>query len=459
MPLSYNWQRTKNVPYNLFGNKMLNRVLFQRMDNSPLIIFRIFFGILISLESFGAIATGWVKRNLIDPTHFFPFIDFEWLHPIPGNGMYYYFAIMGFLGICIALGLKYRVTMIAFTFMWSATYLMQKTAYNNHYYLLILISLLMCFFPAHRSRSVDVKLNPTLEANSMFAYVKWFIVLQLLIVYTYASVAKMYGDWLDFSMIKVLMQPRKDYWLVGELLQQLWVHKIIGVAGIVFDLLIIPALLYKKTRKIAFILSIFFHLFNSIVFQIGIFPYLALAFSVFFFDPETIRSIFFKSKTPYVPTVLSSPNYRNGLLMVAGLYFLFQVLLPVRHYIIEDDVLWTEEGHRMSWRMMLRSRTGKGNFMAIDEYSNEIYRIDPKNYLTKAQLRKVYSYPDFAWQFAQYIKNDFKKDNKDVAVFLKNSEISINGKPYKPFIDPKTNLAKERWKPFKHHTWILPSNP
>ena len=41
---------------------MLNRLLFQRIDNSSLIIFRIFFGILISLECFGAIATG--QRNV-----------------------------------------------------------------------------------------------------------------------------------------------------------------------------------------------------------------------------------------------------------------------------------------------------------------------------------------------------------------------------------------------------------
>lgn len=438
---------------------MLDRVLFQRIDNSPLIIFRIFFGFLISLESFGAIATGWVKRNLIEPTHFFPFIDFEWLQPLPGTGMYYYFCIMGILGICIALGFKYRISIITFTLMWTATYLMQKTAYNNHYYLLILISLMMCFFPAHRGSSVDVKMLPKLKADSMYSYVKWFIVLQLFIVYTYASVAKMYGDWLDFSMIKVLMQPRKDYLFVGELLQQLWVHKIIGLAGILFDLLIIPALLYKKTRSTAFFLSIFFHVFNSIVFQIGIFPYLALAFSVFFFEPKTIRSIFFKTKIPFKPKVVPAPQNRNVLVVMASVYFILQVLLPVRHYFIEDDVLWTEEGHRMSWRMMLRSRLGKGTFIAIDQKTKKEYPIDPKDYLTFSQKRKVFSYPDFAWQFAQYIKQDFKKDNKEVAVYIKNSKISINGKPYRPFIDPSINLALEPWKPLEHHTWILPSKP
>lgn len=438
---------------------MFNKLLFQKVDNSSLIIFRIFFGILISLECFGAIATGWVRRNLIDPKYNFPFIDFDWLHPLPGPGMYFYFSFMGLLGLCIAFGFKYRVSIITFTLLWTATYFMQKTAYNNHYYLLILISLLMCFFPAEKAKSIDVKLNPKLETNYMYSYVKWTIVLQLFIVYVYASFAKIYIDWLDFSMIEVLMHPRRNYWLIGEVLQQTWVHTIIGTAGILFDLLIIPALLWKPTRKAAFLISIFFHLFNSFIFQIGIFPYLALAFSVFFFGPETIRSIFFKSKEPFTSfNKIVVPNYKNNLLLLMWIYFIVQLLLPVRHYVIEDNILWTEEGHRMSWRMMLRSRVGKGHFKIVDKNTGQLIKIIPKNYLTTSQERKVFAYPDFAWQFAQYLKMDFENKNMDVAVYLEDSQISINGKPYMPFLDSTTDLAAEPWKPLKHHNWILPSN-
>ena len=436
---------------------MLNRLLFQRIDNSSLIIFRVFFGILISLECFGAIATGWVNRILIAPKFKFPFIDFDFLQPLPGNGMYFYFGIMGLMGICIALGFKYRASMITFTTMWTATYLMQKTAYNNHYYLLILISLIMCFFPAEKSRSIDVKLNPKIESNAMYAYIKWIVVLQLFIVYTYASIAKIYGDWLDFSTIAVLMHSKRNYWLVGDILQEPWIHTVIGSVGILFDLLIVPALLWKPTRKAAFFLSLFFHLFNSIIFQIGIFPYLSIAFSVFFFEPETIRKIFFKSKIPFTTSKVIIPNYKNILLIVAAVYFLTQLLLPVRHHTFEDDVLWTEEGHRMSWRMMLRSRQGKGRYKVVDKNTEEVFIINPKDYVSRSQERKIFAYPDFAWQFAQYLKKEFKEENRDVSVYLKNSKISINRKPYEPFIDSKTDLAAETWYRTKHHSWILPS--
>ncbi len=437
---------------------MWNSVFFRRVENSPLIIFRIFFGILIALESFGAIATGWIKRQLITPQYTFPFIDFEWLNAFAGQGMYLYFSVMGLLGICIAIGYRYRLSCISFTLLWTMVYLMQKTAYNNHYYLLILISLLMCFFPANTYCSLDVKRNPSIQKDSMFSYVKWIIVLQLFIVYVYASVAKMYGDWLDFGMIKILMQPKADYFLIGDVLQQPWTHKIIGMVGILFDLLIIPALLWKPTRKIAFILSIFFHLFNSIVFQIGIFPYLSLAFSVFFFEPETIRKLFFKKKQPFTNTKIEVPNYKLIFQIGFCFYFVLQLALPLRHHFIADDVLWTEEGHRMSWRMMLRSRVGRGNFKVVNLTDGKTTFIKPEDYLTITQKRKVFSYPDFSWQFAQFLKREFEKKGDKISVYLVNSTISINGRPYAPFIDPKTDLANTPWKPFAHHGWILPSN-
>lgn len=78
--------------------------LFKPIDNAPLIIFRIFFGILLAIESFGAIATGWVKRVFITPQFTFSHIGFEWLQPLPGNGMYYYFVVMGICGLMIMLG-------------------------------------------------------------------------------------------------------------------------------------------------------------------------------------------------------------------------------------------------------------------------------------------------------------------------------------------------------------------
>ncbi|MDO6817775.1 HTTM domain-containing protein [Zobellia sp. 1_MG-2023] len=436
---------------------MLNRFLFSKIDNSQLIIFRIFFGILVSLECYGAILTGWIRRTLIEPKFTFNFIGFDWLQPLPGFGMYYYFFVMGTMGVLIALGYKYRFAIISFTLMWAGVYLMQKTSYNNHYYLLVLISLIMCFLPAHQSHSLDVKRNPNLKSDSMFAYVKWIVIFQLLIVYTYASIAKLYGDWLDFGIVRILMLNKASYPIIGGLLQEPFIHRIIGVSGIFFDLLIVPALLWKPTRKIAFFASVFFHLFNSIVFQIGIFPYLSLAFTVFFFEPETIRNIFFKKKKPYLLQKVEVPSYRKPLLVIGGIYFLIQITLPVRHHFIKDDVLWTEEGHRLSWRMMLRSRTGTVKFLVVNPKTGEQTVIKTKDYLSKKQQKRIAGYPDFIWQFAQRLKKEYAKKGEHIEVYAQNSKVSVNGKPYRPFIDPKVDLANTKWNYFWHNEWIFPS--
>ena len=251
---------------------MINRWLFKQVDNSALVVFRVLFGLLIAIEAFGAIFTGWIRRTMIEPDFTFNFIGFEFLQPLPGDGMIWYYAIMGLFGVFVMLGFKYRLSIIAYTIMWSGVYLMQKSSYNNHYYLLMLVCFIMSFLPAHRWLSIDAKINPSISRISMPRWVWVVIVLQLWIVYTYASVAKFYPDWLDGSFPALLMKSKDDYWLVGEFLQQWWIRYAIAYFGLLFDLLIIPLLLWKRTRVPVFIAAIFFHLFNSFIFHIGIFP-------------------------------------------------------------------------------------------------------------------------------------------------------------------------------------------
>lgn len=434
---------------------MLERLLFKRIDNAQLVVFRIFYGLLVCSEAFGAIGTGWVRRTFIEPQFTFNFIGFEWLQPLPGNGMYFYFIVMGIAGIFITIGYKYRYSAFAFAILWSGVYLMQKTSYNNHYYLLMLLAFIMALLPANKNISIDARLNSGIRSDWMYNYVRLTIIVQLLIVYTYASVAKLYGDWLDFSIIEILMRGKKDYFLIGELIQEKWVHKIVAVFGIGFDLLVIPALLWKPTRKMAFIFSIFFHLFNSYVFRIGIFPYLSLAFCVFFFDPQTIRNLFIKQKKVELPTGAQIPKNKRWIMSAMALYFVIQLLLPLRHHAFKDDVLWTEEGHRLSWRMMLRSRSGSLSVRVVNKETGDSKTVKLDEYLTKKQRRKVACYPDFLWQFAQRLKKEYAEKGEAVSVYVTN-RVKVNQGKYHQFINPEVDLANVPWKHFSHNEWILP---
>ena len=433
----------------------MDRFLFKHIDNSPLIVFRIIFGLLLFLESVGAIFTGWITRTLVDPKFTFNFIGFEFLQPLPGNGMYFYYLVMGLFGFCVMIGYRYRIAMISFFLMWCATFLMQKSSYNNHYYLTALLCFIMIFLPANTYASFDAKRDPSLKSISVPYWTSLLLMLQIGLVYFFGGIAKIYPDWLNAFPAKLFLASKINYPLVGNLFTNEWFHFLLSYGGLFFDLLIVPLLLFKRTRVFAFGLSIFFHLFNAIIFQVGIFPFLSLAFTVFFFDPKTIRNIFLKRKPLYSKNEIRIPSYKKYLIPLIGIYFFIQLALPIRHWFIKGDVLFTEEGHRLSWRMMLRSKSGNQTFTVVDKKTKEKEIINLNNYLSKKQINVIGTKPDMIWQFAQRLKNEAAKNNKDVAVYVKG-KVSVNGRPYQPFINDTIDLASLKWNHFKHSSWILP---
>ncbi|MCV6628549.1 MAG: HTTM domain-containing protein, partial [Flavobacteriaceae bacterium] len=216
------------------------------------------------------------------------------------------------------------------------------------------------------------------------------------------AIAKIYPGWLDLDAIATFMAGKRHYVLVGEFLQEKALHYFLAFGGLFFDLLVAIGLLYKPTRKFAFGCAVFFHLFNSVIFQVGIFPFLGLAFCLFFFDTETIRKIFLKKKSAYTASEVIVPQYKNFLLVVGIVYFAFQIGMPLRHWVIPGDVLYTEEGHRMSWRMMLRAKASTIQFK-VEKEDGTAFLVKPNELLSSKQARVLGGRPDMIWQFAQYL--------------------------------------------------------
>ncbi len=434
----------------------LNQYLFSPVDNSPLVLFRVVFGALIALEAGGAIVTGWVRRVFVEPQFTFNFIGFDWLQPLVGETMYFVYATMAVLGIMVMVGLYYRIAVGGYGLLWTVCYLLQKSSYNNHYYLLILLCGLMALVPAHRYYSLDVKLGHTEKSLTCPRWCLLIFIVQVSIVYPFAAIAKLYPDWLAGVPIAMWMRGKADFWLIGPWLQQAWLQQSIIYGGIAFDGLIVPLLLWKRTRLYAFVIGIFFHLFNSAVFHIGIFPYMMIGICVFFFPPEQVRRQFFRRKAE--PNVRAANTYpvRHGLVTLLAIYFAWQIYLPLRHHHYPGDVLWTEEGHRMAWRMMLRSRQGSINFSVEDTATGERWPVSLADHLTSKQQRKVASHPDIIWQFAQHLEQAYQQQGyADVAVYA-DAQVSINGSRMSQLTDPTVDLTEVDWQRFRHAEWILP---
>lgn len=453
--------------------------LFRRVDNSPLIVFRMLFGLMLFCESAGAIATGWVKRTLVDPPFTFNFIGFDFLQPLPGPGMYFYFGLMAASGLMVLFGYRYRLGIASFTLLWTGVYLMQKSSYNNHYYLLLLLCFLMALVPANRYASLDVKRNPALQRLDCPAWAFWIFIAQMWIVYTYAGLNKLYPDWLSGRFTGILLSGKDHYPLLGPLYGREWFQSLITYGGLLFDLSIVPLLLWRKTRPVAFAFSCLFHLFNSATFQIGIFPYLSIALNIFFFRPETIRRLFLKKKPPftpfvsgklqgapapssYEPRVMSDPvadgkrGKRHLVLYGLGIYFIVQLLLPARHLLFPGNVHWTEEGHRMSWRMMLRTKSGHIRFEVRNPATGERQAVWPREHMSPKQARKLAVAPDMIWQYAQRLKREYAEKGVPDAEVYAIGKVSLNSHPPRPLVDPEADLARVKWGPFRHSEWILP---
>jgi vitamin K-dependent gamma-carboxylase len=436
---------------------LLYNFLFQAVDNSPLVLFRILFGLLIFLECSGAIFTGWVQDAFIDPAFIFTFIGFEWLHPLEGNGMYYYYAVMAITGLMVMLGLYYRIGIFIFFILWTLSYLMQKSIYNNHYYMLVLLSFIMMFLPAEKYFSLDVRQKRTTEALSCDKWCIWVLIMQVSLVYIFAGIAKLYPDWLEGRPVEVWFKAKADDPFLGKYLQLDLVRKIVIYGGLFFDLLIVPLLLWKRTRVLGFILGLFFHLFNSAVFLIGIFPFLMISLNMMFFPPEIIRNLFFRSKAAHSNEINHNEKIKKKIIFsMIVIYFLIQIYLPLRHLFYEGNVYWTEEGHRMSWHMMVRSKKGEIYFKIYDPFSERTWLCFPEKEMPYRQYKVLANAPDIIWQYAGFLKEQYKLKgyhNVEIYAFTK---VSLNGRKPQALIDSTVNLAKSEWTHFNRSKWILP---
>ncbi|RYG46286.1 MAG: hypothetical protein EOO01_16425 [Chitinophagaceae bacterium] len=428
-------------------------ILSKRIDNSALVLFRMFFGGLMAWQSFEYLLNGWVTRNLVSPRFTFSHIGLEWLQPLPGSGMYWYFAIMGMAAVFVAAGFRYRWSVIALTVLWAGVYFMQKSVYNNHFYLLMLTGILLTFLPAGNYASVDGMISGK-KKLSMPAWCAWVMILQMTIVYVFASVAKMYPGWISGTFPGIVLS-RYAHIPGLSFFADSWFHQVVAWSGILFDLLVIPMFLYKRTRLLALLASLAFHAFNFLTLKIGIFPFFALSFAVFFFDPEALRRIFFRQKPMLTPNVAASEATGNNTVLLAFFlpYFLIQLILPMRHWFIPGDVLFTEEGHRLSWRMMLRHRTGWVNFRVVDASSGKPLAYDTGAQLTKRQLKTMQTHPDMIWQMARRIHSDFLGKGIRVKVYV-DAFCSVNREPAKQLIDPSVDLAATDFFYFEHSPWI-----
>ncbi|QXP61733.1 HTTM domain-containing protein [Olleya sp. HaHaR_3_96] len=445
-------------------NFSLKTYLNKTTDAVPLTVFRIGFGIMMCYGMLRYWLKGWIETVYIQPKFHFKYYGFEWVEVL-GNYTYLLFLICGLSAIFVAIGYKYRLAIITFFLSFTYIELMDKTVYLNHYYFISILSFLMIFLPANQYFSLD-SYQSKISYRTIPNWTIDCIKLLLGIVYFYAGLAKINSDWLLRAQpLKIWLPSKYDLPLIGNtLMQQEWFHYAMSWSGMLYDLLIPFFLLYKRTRIPAFILVVFFHVFTRILFPIGMFPFVMIVSALIFFEAPFHHKIIHKIKRllGFISATAKPIQYKSAytvrysklVLPIVGLFFVLQLLLPFRYLLYPDELFWTEEGYRLSWRVMLMEKMGNTTFKIIDKKGNS-FLVNNSDFLTPLQEKQMSFQPDFILEYAHYLGDHFtNQGHKGVQVYAK-SYVALNGRLSQLFIDESVNLYQEK-ESFKHKHWILP---
>ncbi len=471
--------------------------LFEPVDGASLAVFRILFGLLMVWEvgRFWDRSDGrsWIRDYYILPQFHFKYYGFEWVRAWPGDGMYIHFAVLGLAGLLLALGLLYRPAALLIFLTFSYVFLLDQARYLNHFYLVCLVAFVMIFVNGHGAWSLDRLLFFRRRAESVPYWNVFLLRAQMCIVYVYAGIAKINPDWLRARPVADWIRNRDDTPFIGHLFREEWVAYFVAYFGLIYDLSIGFLLFYRRTRPVAIALALFFHGGNKFLFNIGIFPYLAMALTLMFLEPDWPRQVLHRiaRMVPWATGAGRSdgrgqvrpdealgpcpvPEGRRAtvephgarrprqatVLWCLGLYLAWQVLFPLRHWLYPGDVNWTEEGHRFSWRMKLRDKEGVIAFAVFDPASGREWHPDPRLYLAPWQLEEMVGRPDMIVQFAHYLAARYRQrqnlaERPEVYV---SALVSLNGSRLQELIDPDVDLA-DRARPLGQVDWILPRHP
>lgn len=258
-----------------------------------LVYFRIAFGAIMLWEMVRYIEAGWVQSLFIDPPIHFTYFGFSWVKPWPGDGMHWHFYVLLGCAACIMLGFCYRLAAVLFAIGFTHVFLIDQSYYLNHFYLVCLVSFTMVLLPANRAFSLDAKLRPKIYSAFTPVWTFWILRILVGITYSYGAIAKLGWDWLTGNPMRQMLAQADTYPILGQFFHLEPVIRFYAWSGLFLDLLIVPALMWKRTRLFALLAAAFFHLSNDQMFQIGIFPWFMLTSTLILWPPKKLEFLWF----------------------------------------------------------------------------------------------------------------------------------------------------------------------
>ncbi|XP_073952042.1 gamma-glutamyl carboxylase isoform X1 [Choristoneura fumiferana] len=263
---------------------------------SSLALTRILFGLMMLFDIPDERGGATMQKRWGDPKScHFPLFTFIQAIPMPYMALVYAALWIGAVGM--TLGYKYRISATLFTICFWYLFLIEKSYWNNHSYLFALVSFLLACTEADCYWSIDTFLEPENFCETVPYWNYFLLKYQFFILYFVAGLKKGTSEWLTGYSVPNL----SAHWvftpftlfLTVEQTDYLIVHWFIYL----FDLTVAFWMMWSRSRHMAMVFCALFHLMNSRLFTIGMFPWVCLATMPLFypFDWPILLLNFLKS--------------------------------------------------------------------------------------------------------------------------------------------------------------------
>ncbi|MBM9579255.1 HTTM domain-containing protein [Leptospira sp. 201903070] len=485
--------REKRIP-NLYSRA------FDPVPAWSLGFYRIVFGLLLFILAFRYFSNGWISKYFLDPAFHFKFYGLSWVGVLPSWILYPLFVSLLFFAIFISLGIFYRISILCFFVIFGYVNLLEVAVYLNHYYLICLILFLLVWIPADRALNIFhifriFKNRAIQEIEPIPAWNLYILRFQIGVVYFFGGIGKLVPDWLiDAQPVRIWLLRNSDIPVFGSTLSMPATGYLFSYVGLIFDLTVPFLLLNRKTRALGYSLVLIFHFLTWKLFPIGMFPWVMILNATLFFSPswplDLFRFLKSRSMLPNRENILlflwtrfpihfrisvfafierslsflekkslQSENFlfstgsslRKKFSLILSdrsfryfwiFYILLQILFPLRHFLYPGYHLWTEQGFRFSWQIMLVQKNGIASFRVVNQQTGETTVILPESHLNEIQRIMMSYQPDLILQFAHWIGEIEKvKTGQDVSVYA-DVMVSLNGRKSQVLIDPERDLMK-----------------
>jgi len=434
----------------------LKNSLFEPKHASALGLFRILFGSLMLIEMLSYLSKD-VPGKMFGATKiFFPYNFSAFLPDFSADVILAIIYLNIVACVAIIIGKFYRIALTVFLIGLSLIFFSDKSLYNNHIYLFVLLSFILLFVKGDKWGTLKHKFKSATIPNWNYLILK----LQIVIVYFFGGVSKLTEQWLNGSVARATFENNTVEFLNRLATNEAAINFIV-YGGLFYDLLIGFLLLFKKTRLIVIPVILFFNITNAIMFDdIGIFPYFMIASLLLFYKADLPQKLYDKfiqkHKNKKVKIANYTDNNKKLIPYFFGAYLLIQTLLPLRHFLSEGDPDWNYKGHYFSWRMKVQTRDLQTmKFSAISKANQQQFEVKMQEHINFTQYKLLGFDPEASIRYANYLKKYYqKKQRKQVGVYgLIKIELNGSGEFF-DMINPQYDLTDASKNNMEQ--WLMP---